>query len=162
MAIAQLHNPAFVIQNWYTSLLSILLVTLVTIFNIWGAKKLALAETIFVSLHVACFFIVLITVAVTSPKNDAKDVFLTFSDNGGNYPTCMFQPPAPQLGLFRWCDQLDIHSEETYVLLTLCFQWALQSWSVKCQPCGTSWPQMLLLIYVSHYPPPYSLPTAAH
>ena len=90
MAIAQLHNPAFVIQNWYTSLLSILLVTLVTIFNIWGAKKLALAETIFVSLHVACFFIVLITVAVTSPKNDAKDVFLTFSDNGGNYPTCMF------------------------------------------------------------------------
>jgi choline transport protein len=92
MALAQLQNPDFVIQNWYTALLSILLVTMVTAFNIWGAKKLALAETIFVSLHVACFFIVLITVAVTSPKNDAKEVFLTFSDNGGNYPLSMFCP----------------------------------------------------------------------
>lgn len=86
MALAQLQNPDFVIQKWYTALLSILIVTIVTAFNIWGAKKLALAEMAFVSLHVACFFIVLITVAVTSPKNDAKEVFLTFSDNGGNYP----------------------------------------------------------------------------
>lgn len=86
MALAQLQHADFVIQNWYTALLSILIVTIVTAFHIWGAKKLALAETIFAFLHFACFFIVLITIAVASPKNDAKEVFLTFSDNGGNYP----------------------------------------------------------------------------
>lgn len=86
MALVQLRNPNFVIQNWYTALLSILIGTLVTSINVWGAKKLALVETVFVSLHVAGFFIVLITIAVTSPKNDAREVFLTFTDNGGNYP----------------------------------------------------------------------------
>jgi len=86
MALVQLQNPNFVIQNWYTALLSILIGTLVTAINVWGAKKLALVETVFVTLHVAGFFIVLITVAVASPKNDAKEVFLDFSDNGGNYP----------------------------------------------------------------------------
>lgn len=90
MALAQLQNADFVIQNWYTALLSILLVTLVAAFNIWGAKKLAPLEKGFVFLHVSCFFVVLITIAVTSPKNNAKEVFLTFSDNSGNYPlsTC--------------------------------------------------------------------------
>lgn len=90
MTLVQLQNPAFVIRNWYTALLSILLVTIVTAFNIWGVKKLPLAETVFVILHVACFIIVLIVIAVTSPKNGAKEVFLVFSDNGGNYPLCMF------------------------------------------------------------------------
>lgn len=90
MALAQLRNADFVIKNWYTALLSILLITLVTAFNVRGAKKLASLESVFVFLHVSCFFIVVITIAVTSPKNDAKEVFLTFSDNGGNYPlsTC--------------------------------------------------------------------------
>ncbi|OAL25438.1 hypothetical protein AYO20_10472 [Fonsecaea nubica] len=86
MALVQLKNPDFDIKNWYTALLSILIGTLVTAINVWGAKKLALLENVFVGLHVAGFFIVLITVAVASPKNDAKEVFLTFSDNGGNYP----------------------------------------------------------------------------
>ncbi|OAG42398.1 hypothetical protein AYO21_03274 [Fonsecaea monophora] len=86
MALVQLKNPDFDIKNWYTALLSILIGTLVTAINVWGAKKLALLENVFVGLHVAGFFIVLITVAVASPKNDAKEVFLTFTDNGGNYP----------------------------------------------------------------------------
>ena len=90
MALAQLRNADFVIENWYTALLSILLITLVTAFNVWGAKKLAPLESFFVFLHLSCFVVVLMTIAVTSPKNDAKEVFLTFSDNGGNYPlsTC--------------------------------------------------------------------------
>jgi len=82
----QLQNPDFVIKNWYTALLSILLVTIATVFNTGALKSSHWAETVFVSLHIACFFIVLITIAVTSPKNDAKEVFLTFTDNGGNYP----------------------------------------------------------------------------
>lgn len=86
MALVQLHNPDFVIKNWYTALLSILLGTIFTAVNVWGAKKLAMIETVFICLHVSAFFIVLITIAVTSPKADAKDVFLSFTDNGGNYP----------------------------------------------------------------------------
>jgi amino acid transporter len=92
MALAQLQNPSFVVQNWYTALLSILIGTIVTAINVWGAKKLALVENVFVALHVATFFVVLITVAVTSPKNDTKEVFLTFTDNGGNYPLSMSCP----------------------------------------------------------------------
>ena len=91
MALPQLHDPSFVVRDWYTALLSILLVTIVAAFNILAAKKLALAENVFVCLHIACFFIVLITLAVTSPKLDAREVFLTFS-NGGDYPLSMFDP----------------------------------------------------------------------
>jgi amino acid transporter len=95
MALAQLRDPSFDIKDWYTALLSILLATIVTAVNVWGAKKLALVENVFVALHVASYFVVLITIAVTSPKNDAKEVFTTFSDNGGNYPLSMsFKPRA--------------------------------------------------------------------
>ena len=90
MALVQIQNPDFVVHRWYTALLSILLITMVTAFNVRCAKKLALAEMAFVSLHIAAFFIVIITIAVTSPKNDAKEVFLTFSDNGGSYPLSTF------------------------------------------------------------------------
>ena len=100
MALVQLQKPNFVVQRWYTALLSILLITMVTAFNVLCAKKLALAEMVFVSLHISAFFIVLITIAVTSPKNDAKEVFLNFSDNGGNYPFSTFCPRDPNEACF--------------------------------------------------------------
>ena len=90
MAVAQIQNPDFVIRDWYTALLSIAVITIIAAFNVLGAKKLALAEKVFASLHIGCFLIVLITLVVASPKNDAQEVFLTFSNNGGNYPTSMF------------------------------------------------------------------------
>ncbi|KAK5206510.1 hypothetical protein LTR20_006943 [Exophiala xenobiotica] len=86
MALVQLQNPDFDIKNYYTALTSVLIGTIVTAINVYGAKKLALLENVFVALHVAGFFVVLITVAVASPKNDAKQVFTTFADSGGNYP----------------------------------------------------------------------------
>lgn len=87
MEAVQLANSNFKVQNWYTSLLSILIGTLVTMINVLGAKKLPLLEDVFVATHVAGFFIVLITLAVAAPMNTAKEVFLDFTDNGGNYPT---------------------------------------------------------------------------
>ncbi len=92
MALAQIHDPNFVIKDWYTALLSILIATIITSVNVWGAKRLALVENVFVALHVASYFVVLITICVTSPKNDAQEVFTTFTDNGGNYPLSMFPP----------------------------------------------------------------------
>lgn len=85
-ALVQLHNPDFVTKNYYVALVSILVGTIVTAINIWGAKKLALLENVFVALHVVGFFVVLITVAVASAKADAKEVFTHFTDNGGSYP----------------------------------------------------------------------------
>jgi hypothetical protein len=89
-ALVQLQNPDFVIKNYYTALVSILIGSIVTVINVWGAKKLALMENVFVAMHVMGFFAVLITVAVASPKNDAKEVFTAFTDNGGNYPLSKF------------------------------------------------------------------------
>lgn len=86
MALVQIGDPNFVIENWHTALISILIVSIVTAINVWGAKKLPLVEDVFVTLHVAGFIIVLVTLAVAAPKTDAETVFLTFSDNGGNYP----------------------------------------------------------------------------
>lgn len=93
-ALVQLQNPDFDVHNYYTALTSILIGTIVTAINTYGAKKLALLENVFVALHVASFFVVLITMAISSPKNDAKEVFATFTDNGGNYPLSM---PATSL-----------------------------------------------------------------
>ena len=117
MALVQLGNPDFVLKNWYTALLSILIGTLVTMINVWGAKKLALVENVFVALHVTAFFVVLITVAVASPKNGSKEVFLEFTDNGGNYPLSMSFP--------AWkCPSPSVVS----CMLIYCRQWAWQSW----------------------------------
>ena len=135
MALVEIQNPDFVIQDWYTALLSILIITMVTAFNILGAKKLALAEKAFVTLHVACFFIFLITIAVASPKTNAKEVFLDFSFNGGNYPLSMFHPDLDQ----TYLDAMDIIG---FVLpkgaskLTWDPQRALRSWPAKYQAYG--------------------------
>jgi choline transport protein len=99
-ALVQLQTPDFDVKNYYTALTSVLIGTIVTIVNVWGAKKLALVENVFVALHVAGFFVVLITVAVASPKASAKDVFTNFSDNGGNYPLSMLSPAAAH-GVFE-------------------------------------------------------------
>lgn len=85
-ALVQLQNPNFVTHNYYDALTAILIGSIVTSVNVWGAKKLAMLENVFVALHVAAFFVVIITVAITSPKTDAKEVFTHFTDNGGNYP----------------------------------------------------------------------------
>jgi choline transport protein len=88
-ALVQLRSPDFVVHNYYDALTAILIGSIVTAINVWGAKKLAMLEKVFVALHVAAFFVVLITVAVASPKTDAKHVFTSFTDNGGNYPLSM-------------------------------------------------------------------------
>lgn len=87
MSVASIANPDFVPKTWQTALISILIGAIVTAINVLGAKRLALVENVFVMLHVAGFFIVLITIAVVAPMNSAHDVFLKFSDNGGGYPT---------------------------------------------------------------------------
>jgi amino acid transporter len=108
-ALVQLQNPDFDIHNYYTALTSILIGTIVTAVNVWGAKKLALLENVFVTLHVVSFLVVLITVAVASPKNDAKEVFTTFTDNGGNYP--LRRLPSPPHEKYHWSIWVAVYLE---------------------------------------------------
>lgn len=86
MALVQMGNPDFAVKNWQTALISILIGTLITAINVLGARQLPIVEDAFALMHLVGFVVVLITVAVASPKTDAREVFLNFSDNGGNYP----------------------------------------------------------------------------
>jgi amino acid transporter len=147
-ALVQLQNPDFDIHNYYTALTSILIGTIVTAVNVWGAKKLALLENVFVTLHVVSFLVVLITVAVASPKNDAKEVFTTFTDNGGNYP--LRRSPSPPHEQYHWSIWVAVYLEllsSRRVLTPL--QWDSRLWSARSQPCGTSLLQTQLLTSVS-------------
>lgn len=58
-----------------------------SIFNIFGAKRLPLAEGIFVTCHFFAFIPVIVTLLVLAPKVDAKDVFTGFTDNGAGWPS---------------------------------------------------------------------------
>lgn len=58
-----------------------------TLFNIFGAKRLPLAEGIFVTCHFFAFAPVVITLLVLSPKASARDVFTGFVDYGAGWPS---------------------------------------------------------------------------
>lgn len=58
-----------------------------SLFNIFGAKRLPLAEGIFVTCHFFAFIPVIVTLLVLAPKVKAEDVFTGFTDNGAGWPS---------------------------------------------------------------------------
>jgi hypothetical protein len=87
MAAVSTGNPSFSPELWQTSLLAMLIAVMVTSLNIWCSNRLPAIENCFIFLHIACFIIVMVTLGVTNQKTPARQVFLEFTDNGGNYPT---------------------------------------------------------------------------
>ncbi|KAH8788404.1 amino acid transporter [Diaporthe sp. PMI_573] len=87
MAAVSTGNPSFSPELWQTSLLAMLIAVMVTSLNIWCSNRLPVIENCFIFLHIACFVIVMVTLGVTNQKTPARQVFLEFTDNGGNYPT---------------------------------------------------------------------------
>lgn len=85
-SLISLQNPAFEVKNWYEALTAMLIVMMMTAVNTYGVSRLAMMEKVFVTMHVAGFFIVLVTVAVTGEKQTGREVFLEFY-NGGGHPT---------------------------------------------------------------------------
>lgn len=80
------NDETYVAAKWQATLLIIAVAIFITLFNIFAAKHLPLAEGIFVTGHFFAFFPVVIILLVLAPKRSTKDVFLTFSDNGAGWP----------------------------------------------------------------------------
>ncbi|KAB8343108.1 hypothetical protein FH972_022701 [Carpinus fangiana] len=81
IALISLNHPTFVPKSWMNTVLLIVMVWSMALFNIFGARRLPLFEGIFVVLHVFCFFPVIIVLWTLAPRAPAREVFLTFSDN---------------------------------------------------------------------------------
>lgn len=113
MAAVSIGNPAFSPELWQTSLLAMLIAVMVASLNIWCAKRLPAIENFFVFLHIACFVIIMVTLGVTSQKTPARQVFLDFTDNGGNYPTLGLAVMVGQVAaMYNVCGTWAIHLPE--------------------------------------------------
>lgn len=66
-----MNDPEFVPTRWQTTLLIIASVLVVTLFNIFAAKHLPLAEAIFVGAHILAFFPVVIYLSLRQSNRPA-------------------------------------------------------------------------------------------
>lgn len=80
------NDDSYVSERWQSTLLIIAFAIWISLFNIFGAKHLPLAEGVFVTGHFFAFFPVVIILLVLAPKRSSKDVFTHFSDNGAGWP----------------------------------------------------------------------------
>ncbi|KAF4553394.1 Amino acid permease-like protein 8 [Elsinoe fawcettii] len=86
-ALIVLNNENFVAERWQVTLLTMASVVVLSLFNIFAAKHLPLAEGIFALLHVFAFVPVIAVLWVLCPtKQTASAVFTEFTDNGAGWP----------------------------------------------------------------------------
>lgn len=78
-----LNNPDYSFEPYQATLLTIGLMLFAIVFNTVLAVRLPLVEGCVLILHIAGFFAVFIPMWVLAPRAHAKDVLLTFSNNGG-------------------------------------------------------------------------------
>lgn len=82
-----LNNETYMPARWQGTLLVMASVLAISLFNVFGAKHLPLAEGLFVTVHLFAFFPVIVTLLVLAPKQAAVDVFTGFTDNGAGWPS---------------------------------------------------------------------------
>lgn len=85
--IIVLNNPSYVPQRWQGTLFIFASIIGMSAFNVFAAKGLAMAESIFVVFHVPAFFPIVITLLAMAPKQTAAAVFTQFTDNGAGWPS---------------------------------------------------------------------------
>lgn len=78
-----LHNPDYGWERWHTTLMTIAVVFFCVLINIYVAKRLPLVESFLAFIHFGGLFIVIVVLWTLSPRNNAHDAFLEFSNNGG-------------------------------------------------------------------------------
>ncbi|THC91345.1 hypothetical protein EYZ11_009183 [Aspergillus tanneri] len=81
-----LNNESYSPTRWQGTLLVVAAAIGMSLFNIFAAKHLPLAEGIFVTCHFFAFFPVIVTLLVLAPKVKAVDVFTGFTDYGAGWP----------------------------------------------------------------------------
>ncbi|OAQ85066.1 amino acid transporter [Purpureocillium lilacinum] len=82
-----LNDESYSPTRWQGTLLVFASVIGVSLFNVFAAKHLPLAEGTFVTLYIFSFFPVIITLLVLAPKQSASAVFTQFTDNGAGWPS---------------------------------------------------------------------------
>ncbi|GJN66050.1 hypothetical protein PLICBS_000066 [Purpureocillium lilacinum] len=82
-----LNDNSYSPTRWQGTLLVFASVIGVSMFNVFAAKHLPLAEGMFVTLYLFSFFPIVITLLVITPKQSASAVFTQFTDNGAGWPS---------------------------------------------------------------------------
>ena len=77
-----LNNPDYVYQSWHGTLLTIAIIVFSIAFNTILAVRLPLLEGIVLVIHIFGLFAIIVPLWVLAPRGTAKDVLLTFTDNG--------------------------------------------------------------------------------
>ncbi|KJZ71925.1 hypothetical protein HIM_08681 [Hirsutella minnesotensis 3608] len=85
--LISLNDDTYVAERWQGTLLVFIVVIAISLFNVFAAKHLPLAEGIFVTVHIFAFFPVVITMLVLAPKQTPREVFANFTDNGSGWPS---------------------------------------------------------------------------
>jgi choline transport protein len=85
LELASLNNPGYTYTNWQGTLMTMMVLLLVTLFNTVFAKRLPLFEGVILFLHIFGFFAILLPLAILSPKAPATEVFGSagFANYGG-------------------------------------------------------------------------------
>ncbi|CZT20696.1 uncharacterized protein RCC_06554 [Ramularia collo-cygni] len=82
--VQSLVHPDMAATRWQTHLYMVLVAVVMSVFNAFAAGHLSIAEGLFAICHVFVLVPILVSLWVlASPKEKAKHVFLTFTDNGG-------------------------------------------------------------------------------
>lgn len=85
-ALVIINDETYTPTRWQSTLLIFASVIGIGLFNIFGAKRLPLAEGVFVVSHFFAFFPIIIAILVLAPKTTPSAVFLKFTDNGSGWP----------------------------------------------------------------------------
>ncbi|PIG79407.1 amino acid transporter [Aspergillus arachidicola] len=85
--LISLNDDGYSPARWQGTLLVFAAAIGMSLFNIFGAKHLPLAEGIFVTCHFFAFIPVIVTLLVLAPKAKAEDVFTGFTDYGSGWPS---------------------------------------------------------------------------
>ncbi|KAE8158134.1 amino acid permease-domain-containing protein [Aspergillus tamarii] len=85
--LISLNDDSYSPARWQGTLLVFAAAIGMSLFNIFGAKHLPLAEGIFVTCHFFAFIPVIVTLLVLAPKAKAEDVFTGFTDYGSGWPS---------------------------------------------------------------------------
>ena len=85
--LISLNDSSYSAKRWQGTLLIFASVIGIALFNVFAAKRLPLAESIFVTCHFLTFSPVIITLLVLADKQPASAVFTGFTDNGAGWPS---------------------------------------------------------------------------
>lgn len=80
-------DPTYVATRWRGTLFTMAAALVVSTFNIVLASHLSWCEGVFATIHFFAFVPVLVGLFILAPKPSAADVFLRFTQAGGEWPS---------------------------------------------------------------------------